>query len=106
VAIAQWLERCSVEAEVSGSSPVSHPVFYAYVLKSLKNNRFYYGCTNNPRRRLAEHNNGKSKYTQYIKPFKLVYFEKFKTLKEARKRETFFKSGQGREFIKKILNND
>jgi len=80
-------------------------VFYAYVLKSLKNNRFYYGCTSNPKRRLLEHNNGKSKYTQYTKPFELVYCEKFKTLKEARKRERFFKSGQGREFIKKILNN-
>jgi len=80
-------------------------VFYAYVLKSLKNNRFYYGCTNNLKKRLFEHNIGKSKYTQYTKPFELIYFEKFKTLKEVRKREKFFKSGQGREFIKKTLNN-
>jgi putative endonuclease len=80
-------------------------MYYAYVLKSLKNNRFYYGCTNNLKRRLFEHDTGKSKYTQYTKPFKLFYFERFKTLKEARKKERFFKSGQGREFIKKILND-
>ncbi len=76
-------------------------MFYTYVLKSLKNNRFYYGCTNNLQRRLQEHNLGKSKYTKFIRPLKLVYFEKFKDLKKARKREKFFKSGQGRNFIKR-----
>jgi putative endonuclease len=78
-------------------------MFYSYVLKSLKNNRFYYGCTNNIDRRLLEHNSGRSKYTKYNRPFELAYFEKFITLKEARERERFFKSGQGREFIKNKL---
>jgi putative endonuclease len=35
----------------------------------------------------------------------LVYYnEEFKTRNEARKRETYFKSGAGKEFLKNILN--
>ncbi|MBI2096105.1 MAG: GIY-YIG nuclease family protein, partial [Candidatus Taylorbacteria bacterium] len=31
-------------------------MFYVYVLRSLKNGRFYIGCTNNLERRIFEHN--------------------------------------------------
>ena len=75
-------------------------MFFVYVLKSEKNNRHYYGCTNSLERRIEEHNNGHTKSTKFIRPLKLVYFEKLETLKEARRREKFFKSGQGREFLK------
>ncbi len=33
-------------------------------------------------------------------PWELVYFEEFETSVEARKREQYFKTGIGREFIK------
>ncbi|WP_242617341.1 hypothetical protein [Cecembia calidifontis] len=36
-------------------------------------------------------------------PFEIVYFEKLETLQEAIKREKYFKSSRGREFLKKIL---
>lgn len=36
-------------------------------------------------------------------PFEIVYFEEFKTLEEAIKREKYFKSSRGREFLNKIL---
>lgn len=79
-------------------------MYYTYVLRSLKNKRFYIGSTNNLERRLIEHNIGKSKYTRSAKPFKLVYFEKFDTRQEAVKRELFFKTGKGREYLRsKIL---
>jgi len=79
-------------------------MFFAYVLKSKKNNRFYYGCTNNLERRLYEHNIGHSKYTKLNRPFELVYFEEFEALKEARNRELFFKSGKGRDYIREKLS--
>ena len=78
-------------------------MFYAYVLKSEKTGHNYYGSTNDLDRRLKEHNFGHTKATKYIRPLKLVYFEKFDTLVEARKRELYFKSGRGREFLKGIL---
>jgi putative endonuclease len=78
-------------------------MYFAYVLKSERNHRLYYGSTNNLKRRLKEHNAGQSKYTRSTRPFKIVYFEEYRTLKEARKRELFYKSGKGREYIKKKL---
>ena len=78
-------------------------MYFAYVLRSIKNGRFYYGSTNNLERRLKEHNSGESKYTRHTRPFELVYFEEFEILKEARKREMFFKSGKGRKFIKDLI---
>lgn len=78
-------------------------MFYIYILKSLKNSRFYTGSTNNLERRLTEHNNGQSKYTKYAGPFELVYKEIYNTSLEARKRERFLKTGKGRELLKDIL---
>ena len=66
-------------------------MYFIYVIKSLKNKRYYIGSTNNLKRRLEEHNSGKSKYTRLTKPFRLIYKEEYKTLKEARKREYYLK---------------
>jgi len=75
-------------------------MFYVYVLKSLKNNKRYIGCTNkNPKTRLIEHNLGSNKWTRANKPFKLVYNEIYNNKIEALKRERFLKSGQGRKFL-------
>ncbi len=78
-------------------------MYYVYVLKSLKNGRFYTGSTDNVDRRFNEHNSGGSKYTRLTKPFELVYKEEFKTRSEACQRELFFKSGKGRDLLKNLL---
>jgi len=77
--------------------------YYIYVLQ-LKDDTFYKGLTNNLQKRLSEHINGKCPSTKNKRPVKLVHSEKFNTRNEARKRENFFKSGEGRELIKNILN--
>jgi len=71
-------------------------MFYVYVLRSLKNGRFYIGHTNDLKRRLEEHNSGESKYTRLTLPFDLIYSEKYNTRAEATRREQGLKSGQGR----------
>ncbi len=78
-------------------------MFYVYVLRSLKNGRYYIGCTNNIERRLHEHNTGKSKYTCLTRPFELIYKEELDTLKSARYREKLLKGGKGREWLKRKL---
>jgi len=75
-------------------------MYYVYVLKSIRNGRFYVGSTNNIQRRLLEHNNGKSKYTKLTKPFQLLHSEEFSIRYEAVKREMALKSGQGRQWLK------
>ena len=79
-------------------------MYYVYVLKSLKTNRQYVGFTKNIEHRLKEHNSGLSRYTKSRGPWELIYFEEKETLKAAEKRERFFKSGNGRLVLKRILN--
>ncbi len=76
-------------------------MYYVYVLRSLKNNYRYIGQTNNLEKRLEEHNLGMTKSIKFQLPFILEYTEEFKTRIEAIKREKFFKSGQGREWLDK-----
>lgn len=76
-----------------------------YVLLSLKDKRTYTGSTNNLDRRLLEHQAGKVKATKNRLPIKLIYFEEFKTLKEARNREHYYKSCAGRKKLKLIVKN-
>lgn len=59
--------------------------------------------SDNPERRLQEHNSGAAKYTKGHKPFTLVYKEKFLDRKSARLREKYLKTGHGREDLKKII---
>jgi putative endonuclease len=80
-------------------------MFMVYAIKSVKRNYIYVGISKNLSRRLDEHNDGKNKTTKPYKPFKLIYSESFKTRSEARKREIYFKSGSGKEFLKNLEAN-
>ncbi len=73
------------------------------MLESSKNGRLYTGSTNDLERRLAERQRGKTRYTRHAGPFTLVHTEKHPTRLDARKRERFLKSGQGREELVKLL---
>lgn len=66
-------------------------MYYVYVLKSRKDRMLYTGSTNDLRRRLKEHNNGKVFSTNHRKPLDLVYYEAYKSEKDARKRESNLK---------------
>ena len=78
-------------------------MYYVYVLRSLKNERLYTGSTDNLKRRLFEHNIGKSKYSRLTKPFKLLHYEEFLTRIEAVRREKYLKTGKGREELKRLI---
>ncbi len=78
-------------------------MFYTYVLRSLKNGRQYTGSTGNLERRLAEHNQGKTKSIKFNGLFELIYKEPYNSRLEAVRREMFLKSGKGREYLRNIL---
>ena len=80
-------------------------MYFVYALKSIEHNRVYVGLTKNLDLRLKEHNAGKTKSTKFYKPWVLFYSESFDSRIEARQREKTLKSGFGKEFLKKILNN-
>jgi len=66
-------------------------MFYVYILKSRKNGNIYIGFTSDLRKRLEEHNSGKTKSTSYRTPLDLVYYEAYKSRDDAEKREKMLK---------------
>jgi putative endonuclease len=77
-------------------------IYKVYILRSKRDNKRYVGFTNNLEKRIAEHNSGKVIATKNRRPPELIYFEGYENKFEAAKREKFFKSGKGREFLKNI----
>jgi putative endonuclease len=62
-------------------------MFYVYVIRSRKDNLLYAGSTNDLKKRLAEHNAGKVYSTKRRIPLELIYYEAYKSEKDARHRE-------------------
>jgi len=62
-------------------------MYYVYILKSKKDNNFYTGSTNDLKRRFNEHNAGLVFSTKSRVPFEIVYYEAYKSEKDARRRE-------------------
>ena len=69
-----------------------------YVLQSVRSGRRYVGMTNDLLRRLREHRSGNT-YARQIGEFVVVHTEQYATHAQARIREKFLKSGQGRIWL-------
>ena len=75
-------------------------MYYTYILKSEKDGGYYFGHCANLEIRLAQHNQGKVRSTKGRRPLIVHYKEMFNTKSEAYKREIFFKSFEGRKWLK------
>jgi putative endonuclease len=76
---------------------------YVYVLLSAKNGQFYTGCTSDLKKRLSEHENGKSEYTRNRGPYNLIYYEACLDKKDAYAREKYLKTGMGKRYLNNRL---
>jgi len=61
--------------------------YFVYIIYSPKYDKYYKGFTENPHKRLWEHNQGLSRYTSHFTPWLLVFLEEFNEKKQALKRE-------------------
>ena len=61
--------------------------YYVYIIESLQDGTFYKGYSEDPLKRLQQHNQGESKYTSGKMPWKLVYVEECASKTEALIRE-------------------
>ena len=77
----------------------SRVFFYTYILESLKDKERYVGYTSNLKRRIEEHNKGKSFSTKFRLPFRLIYFEGCLHSEDAKRRERYLKTTPGRKFL-------
>lgn len=66
-------------------------MYYVYILKSKRDKKLYIGSTCDLRKRLYMHNAGLVFSTKYRRPFELIYYEAYKSEKDARKRESSLK---------------
>jgi putative endonuclease len=77
-------------------------MYFAYILESLrKPGERYIGHTTDLKKRLQEHNAGKCKHTDSLKPWKLCLYIAFETLVQAQRFERYLKSGSGHAFAKR-----
>jgi putative endonuclease len=77
--------------------------FVVYILYSKKFDKTYVGFTNSIIQRFYSHNFHATKgYTIKYRPWEVVYVEFFDNKSEAIKRETWLKSGIGREYIVRL----
>ena len=80
-------------------------MFYAYVLRSQKDQKLYIGHTKDLQGRLHEHNAGTVRATAHRIPFKLVHSQSFQTRSEARWQERQWKTAWGHQQLAQSLNS-
>jgi putative endonuclease len=74
---------------------------YVYLLQSAKDNELYVGVTEDLRRRLREHQTGRSPSTAPRRPFRLVYYEAYAAKEDAVLREKRLKlRGEARRHLR------
>ncbi len=70
-------------------NPHTHKIYmhHVYLLKSKQDGHLYIGCTKDLGRRISEHNGGLVRSTKSRGPFDLVYYESYKSERDAFHRE-------------------
>ena len=79
--------------------------YYTYILKSLKDGKFYTGYTKNLKSRFEQHNKGLGESTKDRRPFTLIYYEACLNQQDATHREKYLKTYHGKMFIKNRLKS-
>ena len=80
-------------------------MYYTYAMYSKTENKFYIGYTDNIDRRIDEHITLKTLSSKRIKNLIPVYYEACMSKKDARCRELQLKTGFGRGYLRKRLED-
>lgn len=76
-------------------------------MKSSVDNNIYISSTTDLKRRFQEHNNDKVKSTKDRRPFEIVYYESYKSKKDAKIREQNLKlKNRAFQQLKKQISNN
>jgi len=82
---------------------VNEQIITIYAIKSSKDDRIYVRMSVNTEKRLEEHNSGKTKSTKGFRPWKIIFKEECLGWDNARRREKYWKSGCGKEQLKRLI---
>ena len=97
-------EHSPEERRVGGSNPplgTKYMNVSVYLIQSNVDRSFYVGISENPIKRLKEHNSGKLKITAKKRPYTLVYTKVHEDYKSARRHEVWLKK-KGRDYKVKL----
>ncbi|HLF20002.1 MAG TPA: GIY-YIG nuclease family protein [Bacteroidota bacterium] len=78
-------------------------MFVTYVLRSLHDQKFYIGHTDDLKDRMRRHNEGRVPATKGRRPLVLIYSEEYPTKVEAVRRERYLKGLKGNWKFKQII---
>jgi putative endonuclease len=79
-------------------------MWYVYIIRSLKfPDQEYTGASADLKKRLSDHNSGKSAHTAKYAPWELIWYCAFLDKLKALEFERYLKSQSGRAFAKKRL---
>ena len=77
--------------------------YYVYVLKSLRDEKFYTGYTADLKTRLMEHHKGAVTSTKSRAPFQLIFYEAYRNKYDALRREKYLKTSKGKNTLRQML---
>ena len=80
-------------------------VYWVYVLESLTNKSRYIGSTHDVSYRLDRHNAGLYPPTREHRPWRVIHQEEHPTRTSAIRREEFFKTGRGKDLLKRLTRS-
>ena len=78
-------------------------MYYVYVIQSQDTLGLYVGYTEDLKRRLREHVNGKCTTTSRMGKLELIHYEAYKSKEDAHRREDYLKTTQGKRMLKIML---
>ncbi len=78
-------------------------MYSVYAILSCNRKYVYVGLSANLKDRLSRHNAGREKTTKPYAPFIILYFEVGFDRQQARKREIYLKSRNGKRFLYKLI---
>ncbi|MCX6746387.1 MAG: GIY-YIG nuclease family protein [Candidatus Parcubacteria bacterium] len=78
---------------------------FVYIIQSQTSNNYYTGSSENPTKRLSEHNRGKVKSTRNKGPWILKFTQGFPTIKEAKQIEYMIKKLKRRDYLERIIQD-
>ena len=80
-------------------------MFYTYVLQSEIDGNFYCGYTQDLKLRFEQHCKGQVESSKGRRPLKLIYYEACLRREDAVKRERYFKTYHGKQFLHRRLKS-
>lgn len=78
---------------------------FVYILKSLRDGRYYIGSTTNIEKRLKHHKGGFTPSTKRFGGVELVFQQKYESLKNARYIEKRLKKLKRKDYLEKIIKD-